>query len=295
MSQRIGTALRPARTLWRRLTSMRTALILLFLLAVAAVPGSLLPQRPLNPDKTNAYLASHGGWGRLLNRLGMFDVFGTPWFAAIYLLLFVSLIGCLIPRIRLHARNSIRPPLPAPRYLDRLPESDRFEADRSPEEYATAARKALGRRWRTVVRTEASGAITVSAEKGYSRETGNLLFHVALLIALVLIAVGRLYNYQGSLILVQGNGFCNTVSQYDSWKPGRFAAEGKVSPAPFCIDQMTHFTADYSADGEPTKFAADLIYRPSLGAARRAQDRHREPPAPAGGRPGLPHRPRVRS
>ncbi len=42
-------------------------------------------------------------------------------------------------------------------------------------------------------------------------------------------------------------GFCNTISQYDAWKPGRFAAEGKVHPAPFCIDQMTKFTADYTA------------------------------------------------
>ncbi|MBN9620422.1 MAG: cytochrome c biogenesis protein ResB, partial [Actinobacteria bacterium] len=80
-----GTRL--ARRGWRRLTSMRTALILLFLLAVAAVPGSILPQRPLNPSKTTAYIAAHGRWGQFLDRLGMFDVFGSVWFAAIYLLL----------------------------------------------------------------------------------------------------------------------------------------------------------------------------------------------------------------
>ena len=34
-----------ARWAWRQLTSMRTALILLFLLALAAVPGSVFPQR----------------------------------------------------------------------------------------------------------------------------------------------------------------------------------------------------------------------------------------------------------
>ncbi|WP_026125384.1 cytochrome c biogenesis protein ResB, partial [Nocardiopsis alba] len=33
-----------ARWIWRTLTSMRTALILLFLLAVGAIPGSFLPQ-----------------------------------------------------------------------------------------------------------------------------------------------------------------------------------------------------------------------------------------------------------
>ena len=47
MSTPMKAVFRPVRTAWRRLTSMRTALILLFLLAVAAVPGSLLPQLSL--------------------------------------------------------------------------------------------------------------------------------------------------------------------------------------------------------------------------------------------------------
>src|SRR5438445_13743701 len=157
----LKSIIRPIRTMWRRLSSMRTALILLFLLAVAAVPGSLLPQRPLNADKTASYIKSNGTWGRFLDRIGAFDVFGSVWFAAIYLLLFISLVGCLIPRIRVHGRAVARKPLPAPRNLDRLPESGTFQTASSPDEYATAARAALGRRWRVVRRTEASGALTL--------------------------------------------------------------------------------------------------------------------------------------
>ena len=257
----IATLWRPVRQAWRRLTSMRTALILLFLLAVAAVPGSLLPQRPLNPDKTASYLKSHGAWGRLLDHLGFFDVFGSFWFAAIYLLLFVSLIGCLIPRIRLHAKAVARKPLAAPRNLSKLPESGTFDTGLPAEEYAAFARRTLGRRWRVVSRTEDSGAVTLSAEKGYSRETGNLLFHVALLVSLVLIAVGRLYSYQGTRIVSEGTdqGFCNSISQYDSWRPGRFAAEGKISPGPFCLD-VRKFVATYTSEGEATEFRADVTY-----------------------------------
>ena len=80
-----GPATRAYRVLrkgWRRLTSMRTALILLFLLAVAAVPGSLLPQRALNPTKVSNYYAEHRTLAPLLSRFGFFDVFGSPWFAA---------------------------------------------------------------------------------------------------------------------------------------------------------------------------------------------------------------------
>jgi cytochrome c biogenesis protein len=271
MTTPMNAVLRPLRFAWRRLTAMRTALILLFLLAVAAVPGSLLPQRPLNPGKTASYISSHGSWGRFLDAIGMFDVFGSVWFAAIYLLLFVSLIGCLIPRIRVHARAVARKPLRAPRNLDRLPESGAFHTSSTPADYAAAARRTLGRRWRIVQRDEPGGVLTLSAEKGYSRETGNLIFHVALLCSLVLIAVGRLYSYQGERIVIQGadNGFCNAVSQYDSWSPGRFAAEGKVRPAPFCIDEMSKFTAAYTAEGEPKEFRADITYRPNVDAKPR--------------------------
>ena len=143
--------MRPVLRLWRRLTAMRTALILLFLLAVAAVPGSLLPQRPLNPDKTDAYIAAHGAWGRFLDRIGMFDVFGSVWFAAIYLLLAISLVGCLVPRIRQHARAVVRKPLPAPRNLSRLPESGRFEVGGHARRRTRRPHAAtLGRRWRIV-------------------------------------------------------------------------------------------------------------------------------------------------
>ena len=254
--------IRPARTLWRRLTSMRTALILLFLLALGAVPGSLLPQRPLDPSKTSTYIKDHGSWGTFLDRVGMFDVFGSVWFAAIYLLLFISLVGCLIPRIRVHARAVARTPLPAPRNLSRLPEAGTFDVDDAPENYAVSARAALGRRWRVAERREDGGVVTLSAEKGYSRETGNLVFHISLLVALVLIAIGRLYTYEGLKIVDQGSGYCNNIGNYDTWKPGRFAAEGKVTPAPFCLN-VDKFTAKYSSSGEPREFAAKIDYQPN--------------------------------
>ena len=77
---------------------MRTALILLFLLALASLPGALLPQWSLNSSKTAQYIADHPTLGPWLDRLGFFEVFASPWYAAIYLLLFTSLVGCLLPR-----------------------------------------------------------------------------------------------------------------------------------------------------------------------------------------------------
>src|SRR5512146_1085840 len=87
---------------WRQLTSMRTALVLLFLLAVAAIPGSILPQRAVNSEQVQLYYRNHPSLAPILDKLGFFQVFAAPWFAAIYLLLFTSLVGCVVPRLRDH-------------------------------------------------------------------------------------------------------------------------------------------------------------------------------------------------
>ena len=108
---------------WRQLTSMRVALVLLFLLAVASVPGSVFPQRRTNPIEVDAYFEEHPDLAPWLDRLSMFDVFGSPWFGAIYVLLFVSLVGCVVPRSFAHARALRARPPAAPRHLTRLRDS----------------------------------------------------------------------------------------------------------------------------------------------------------------------------
>ncbi len=253
---------RTVRQLWRRLISMRTALVLLFLLALASVPGSLLPQRPLNPTKVQQYLASHGSWGRFLDRIGAFDVFGSIWFSAVYLLLFVSLIGCLIPRITVYARALRAKPIKAPRNLGRLAENGKLSSPLGSAEAAARTVKTLRPRWRTVTRTEDSGAVAVSAEKGYSREAGNLVFHISLLVALVLIAGGKLLSYQGSIVSTEGTGFCNRPISYDAFHAGRWVSTGKL--ANFCVDKLNSFSASYRADGSPEQFKADVNYSEGL-------------------------------
>ena len=120
------------RNTWRGLTSMRTALVLLFLLALAAMPGALLPQRSLNPPKTADYIAAHGWWGKTLDRLQFFDVYASVWFSAIYLLLFISLVGCLLPRTWEHLRSARAEPVLTPRNLARLPHHAESEVDQEP-------------------------------------------------------------------------------------------------------------------------------------------------------------------
>lgn len=263
---RIRRMLATLRNLWRSLTSMRTALVLLFLLALAAVPGALLPQRELNEQKTLDYIAAHGTLGTWMDRVQLFDVFSSVWFTAIYVLLFVSLVGCLTPRITEHFRSLRTPPVPTPRNLRRLPRHAVRTVELDPE---TAARDMLARlpRWRKISRTvsgkDGTTQIEVSAEKGYLRELGNLVFHVALLGILVSLAVGKVYGYEASRIVIEGEpGFCNIASNYDSFRAGS-AVDG-TGLAPFCL-KADRVSASYHPNGQPNNFSSEVQYQDAAG------------------------------
>ena len=250
------------RNVWRQLTSMRSALILLFLLALASVPGALFPQWSTNPTKAQSYLDNHGWWGTLLNRLGFFNVFSSPWYAAIYLLLFTSLVGCLLPRSWEFLRTLGQPPVATPRNLARLPlQAQRTTAAQAP---AAADRIVAGLRgWRIARRTEGSGpgaVVTISAEKGYLREVGNLVFHLSLLGLLVAVAVGKLFGYEASVIVTAGlpgigSQFCSQAGAYDEFRPG-ILVDG-TEMAPFCLN-VDSFRATYDDAGQAQSFAAQI-------------------------------------
>ncbi|HUR14423.1 MAG TPA: cytochrome c biogenesis protein ResB [Mycobacteriales bacterium] len=234
----------PLRFAWRRLTSMRTALLLLFLLALASVPGGFLPQRRLNPLRVQTYLDDHPTLGPLLDRLQLFDVFTSAWFSAVYLLLFISLCGCLLPRTRLHLRALRAQPPAVPRTLARLPASDSWETE---DDVLARAEQAL-RRWRVVRRGS-----ELSAERGYLRETGNLVFHLSLVLLLVGIAIGAFRGFTGTVLVVEGTGFSNTIASFDDIKPGRRFHPSSL--VPFNV-QLQDFRATYAPDGKALTFDA---------------------------------------
>jgi cytochrome c biogenesis protein len=242
---------------WRQLTSMRTALILLFLLAVGSVPGSLLPQQGINPAGVSDYYSAHRLLAPVFGHLSLFNVFGAPWYAAIYLLLFASLVGCVLPRTVRMALTARQPPPRAPRHVTRLPFSASYTTALAPEAaLESAARVLSGRRFR--LRT---GPGWVAAEKGYLRDAGNLLFHIALLGVLVSIGLGGLFGYRANRLLVEGSSFSNTVTALDEFHPGRLVSPGDLQP--FSVT-LNRFRASYVTSGvlagQPAAFDAAIRY-----------------------------------
>jgi cytochrome c biogenesis protein len=257
------------RWMWRQLTSMRTALVLLFLLAVASVPGSVLPQQGIDPQAVQRYHDAHPALAPWLARLSLFNVFAAPWFAAIYLLLFLSLAGCVVPRTFRLAGSARQQPPRAPRNLSRLPLSLRQESPLPPAEVLTAAAGLLARK-RFRIRT---GDGWVAAEKGYLREAGNLLFHLALLGVLAAVGVGGLFGYKADRLLVSGQSFANTATELDLFRPGRMVSASDLQPFSIALDR---FSASYvqsgTERGQPSAFHAYLTYSTEPGAHPQRYD-----------------------
>lgn len=238
---------------WRQLTSMRTALILLLVLAIAAIPGSIFPQRMADPNGVTQWQRDNPDLFPVLDALKLFDVYLSPWFSAIYLLLFASLVGCVIPRIRHHAKALRARPPRTPARLQRLEDyravvrdaPDAEAAASASVDVATKQLKALGYR---VERYDRGRTFSVSAERGYWRETGNLLFHLALVGVLVTVGIGGGFSYTGQRVIVEGETFANTLIDYDSMNRGRFVGDDALAPYSMRLDS---FDVTYQPYGEP--------------------------------------------
>lgn len=259
---------------WRQLTSMRVALFLLMLLAVVAIPGALFPQQPQDPVAVQNYHVDHPQLAPWLDRLGFFDVYASVWFSAVYILLFISLIGCIVPRIAVHARALRAAPPRVPRNFRRFAVRDEITVVMDRDRAETTALAAL-RGGRLLRRYRAHSTPSgITAERGYVRETGNIVFHLALLGILLSFAAGQLVSYRGQAIVVEGRGFANAVVDYDSFTPGTFFDPGDLQPFSFTLDS---FESVFTADALAREFVAHVTVTDPDGESRAEEIRVNHP------------------
>ena len=250
------------RWFWRQLTSMRTALFLLLLLALAAIPGSLYPQRSADPNGVRLYYDQQPEFAALLDSLQLFDVYTSVWFSAIYILLFVSLVGCVLPRTQVHLNALRAKPVETPQKLERMPAYLSVPAESDRLDRAEQVLKARGFRVR---RLEDS----VSAEKGYLKETGNLVFHYSLVLLLIAVGVGGGFSFSGQRVLVEGDTFVNNLASYDAFSPGPLFFENELQPFSMTLEdfEVVYDLRNPANLGQPVDFVANVTLDNGLSSA----------------------------
>lgn len=251
---------------WRTLRSMRTAIILLLLLAAASVVGSLVPQLPNSPARVGAFLTDHVFWGKAFQAAGFFDVFGSWWFALVTGLLFVSLVACLIPRSRAMIRAARQRPIQA-RELETFPSYAEHRVAVAPSDAARAAATALRHNRYRVELDERAAA--VAADKGTLREFGSLVFHWAFLLLLLAVVVGKGTGYVGHATIVEGTGWTDARLNYDGQlRTGRFFT-GDFSGTQITLQD---FQDAYRDTGQPMDYRSSIVVADATGGDQQAAE-----------------------
>jgi len=264
-----------ARFFWRQLTSMRTALFLLLLLAFASIPGSLVPQRSSDPNGVIAFKTANPDSFPVLDALQVFDTYSSVWFSSIYLLLFISLIGCIIPRTKHHFTALRARPPKTPARLDRLAGFTTRDSDVATADLLASGRALLRKQgYRTEVFAD-----SVSAERGYLRETGNLVFHAALVGVLVTVGIGGGFGFSGQRVVVEGQKFVNVLGDYDSFNPGRFFSADQLAPYRIFLDDFdaVYELENQNAIGQATDYTASVTVTTPDGGDEAKEVKVNEP------------------
>jgi cytochrome c biogenesis protein len=264
MTTRSGLTVRQSVALvWRTLRSMRTALILLLVLAAGSVIGSLLPQIPNSPERVGRYLDDHGSWGALFFRAGFFDVYGSWWFVLITTLLFVSLAACLFPRTRALLRAMRQRPVQA-KELDGFRHHAEVRVGTGPDEAAVAAARYLRRKRFRVSRE----GLAVAAEKGSLREIGSLLFHWAFFLLLVGVIAGKGTGFTGRAVVTEGETFVDALRNYSGQiRTGRYFGGGFTGVEMTLVD----FEDRYRRNGQPLDFVSRLRFVERADGSERTE------------------------
>ena len=246
------------RWLWRQLTSMRIALFLLLFLAIASVPGSVFPQRSADPNGVVLYFKNNPDLALWLDNFQLFDVYSSTWFSAIYILLFISLIGCVIPRVGVHYKALRSDPPAAPTNLSRLPSYKKLDAS---EKNLEKAIEYLKSRNFKVISTKNE----LRAEKGYLRETGNLFFHLSLIGVLIAVGLGGGLSYAGQRVLVEGETFVNNEASFDYFAPGLLFDKNNLEPFSLRLESFktTYDFKNPNNYGKPMDFKATVTTKDS--------------------------------
>lgn len=247
---------------WRGLRRMSTALWLLLAVSVAAAMGTPIPQEPSAGPTVEAWRAGSEGPGvgaaSVLDALGLFDLFASPWFLALVALLFASLTACLVLRWRAFAGSLRRPPPPG-RRLDRLRNTAVLVTGAHTEAALAAAASVLQKRRFRVLLVPAEhgprGRAQVAAERGRVREGGSLVFHSSFYVLLLGITVAQAWGFTGQVDLVEGETFAETHVAYHQAEPGR--AFGLQDHRGFLVT-LEGFAASYHPNGVPSDFAATV-------------------------------------
>ena len=270
-----------ARDLYELLSSMRFAISLLTLLAIASVAGTIVKQN----EPYNAYLNQFGPfWFPIFEKLGLYSVYHAGWFLVVLTFLVISTTLCIVRQTgpmlremrsyREHAREVS---------LSQFAHQRRMASALPPADAANRAEVYLQQAGFRARRNDRDDGVLIAAKAGSWSRAGYFLAHTAI----VMICVGGLFDgdlplqwtlFKGEKQLAPGNALMSSIQpqnrlgvDHASYRGNVFLPEGQRSGVavinvkdgillqdlPFDM-KLNKFRVDFYSTGMPRRFSSDV-------------------------------------
>ena len=244
---------------YKWLRSMRTAMIMLLLLAVASIMGTLVPQIGPAPQNVQGFIDKYPTLGPLFDRLEFFDLYGSWWFQLLVVFLLARLVSCILPRTKaIIKRMTASPQKSSEAALRRLPNHVEVKTTLDQKAALEASRAVLkGRGFKAKELPDTDGT-QLFARKGRWGEVGSLFFHYSIILMIVAAVFGKLYGFEGAAYIIEGQRWVEGHLNYDQLQEGKMFRPN--DPHRGFEIQVNDFTALYHDDENyfPKDYITDL-------------------------------------
>ena len=275
-------------------SSMRFAVALLSVLAIASVVGTVLQQ---NQPKQNYVVKFGAFWTEIFEFLGLFDVYASAWFTLIMLFLVLSTGLCMWRNVPpfLREMRSFRTQTTA-KSLAHMKHTAQLSDNMGSLKTEIAAKYWQVNGFQTRITPREDGSVLLSAKKGAMNKWGYIFAHAAIIV----ICLGGLVdsNLLLKIGMLTGKIVPDTSSQYArdfqaasrlsasnlSFRANAEVVEGQtiesafinadkgllLQELPFTLE-LKKFHIDFYNTGMPKDFASDIVVTDKASGKQVAQ------------------------
>ncbi|MDD5758532.1 MAG: cytochrome c biogenesis protein ResB [Desulfobulbaceae bacterium] len=237
-------------SLWNFFASVKLALVTLFVLAVASIIGTIVPQK----EEATRYIELYGAnVANFFQLLDIQDMYNSWWFVSMLVLFSLNLIVCTIERLP-HIWKVVRQDNLAITNADRLGKMamHRTFTSRMPSSQTVGTvRTIMAAAGWPLRQAEKDGGTMLFSQKGAYTRLGVIIVHVSILVIFTGSLIGSFYGYKASVLIPEG-GETSQVYQSNN--------EHTAIPLDFTVS-CNDFQLTYYNTGMPKEYRSDLVVR----------------------------------
>ncbi len=235
----------PMDRVWNFFTSLKLAISIIIILAIASVVGTLIEQN-LPIDKYREIYTN--GAIRFFEALSLFDMYHSWWFLLLLVLFTVNLTCCTLDRLPRVIRVVRNPKTTLDGNLERsLGLVERWKKKGDISKLAETYQAAMGETFGPTRMTEENGTIHLYAEKGVVSRFGVYVTHLSIIIIFIGAIIGNVFGFKGYANIVEGESV-RTIS-----------TRGGTSKVDLGFSvRNNRFWVDIYPSGQPKEYSSDL-------------------------------------